>query len=171
MITDRISLHIAYIYLTQVEETMGKLSNIEFSKRTLTKNVTKGLKRFANLKEFKTYIKTQAPLIAFDKLDCQPVSLYELKAFNIITPQNNKNFVYSDNRTFKLTSRLNDTGLQILNRSYIPKFNKVLQQFQNLEFDEYIIQQYTYIDCGYIYTFFNEDYQQLRDLYKKYKNI
>lgn len=171
MITDRISLHIAYIYLTQVEETIGKISNIGFSKKTLNSNNTKGLKRFTDLKQFKKFIQVDAPLIPFDKLDCQPLSLYELKAFNIQTPQNNKNFVYSDNRTFKLFSNLNKTGLEILNRSYVPQFNKILKQFKKLEFDEYIIEQYTYIDCGYIYTFFSEDYQQLRDLYKKYKNI
>ena len=172
MITDRISLNLAYIYLTQVEENTGMLIDIELTKYTILHNVTKGIVRFKNLVAFKKYINSNAPLIKFDKLDCQPLNLFELKAFNIVLNNSKKNFIYNDNRIFKTKNPdINNANLDILNKSYMPKFKSIDNEFKKLKLDEYIIQQLTYIDCGYIYTFFSNDYQQLRELFKKYKNI
>lgn len=172
MIVDRISLNLAYIYLKQFEETIGKITDIELSKTPFDSNRTKGLSRFNSTSEMRTWIQQNAPLISFDKLDCKPMALYEIKSFNVVIGNATKNFVYNDNRTFKtLSVNVNQTGLEILNKSYMPIFLEVLKQFNEIRLDEYILLQYTYIDCGYIYTFFIEDYQQLQQLYKKYKTL
>lgn len=171
MITDRISLHIAYIYLKQFEEITGPISNIDFSKKTLFGNIPKTGPPFNNLVAFKTFIDTEAPLVAFDRLDCQPLSLYELKSLNV-TIDGVNSFIYSDKGIFKTSHQnVSQVSLDVLNVSYRNKFNKILAQFNTLQFDEYILQQYTYIDCKYIFTFFNEDYQKLRELFKKYKKL
>ena len=172
MITDRISLNLAYIYLSQVEETIGTLTDIELTKTPFNINRTKGPQRFQSLAELKTYIQHNAPLIPFDKLDCQPLALYEVKSFNTIISNATKNFIYNEDRVFKTKSEnVNATGTEIMNQSYVPKFLEVLKQFNEIRLDEYILLQYKYIDCGYIYTFFLEDYRQLQQLYKKYKTL
>lgn len=171
MITDRISLHIAYIYLQQFEEITGPISDISFSKKTLFENTTKTKPDFSNLTAFKTFIDTEAPLVAFDRLDCQPLSLYELKSLNVNINGVNS-FIYNDGGIFKANHQVvSQVSLDVLNVSYYKEFNKILAQFNTLQFDEYILQQYTYIDCKYIFTFFNEDYQKLRELFKKYKKL
>jgi hypothetical protein len=171
MITDRISLNLAYLYLRQFENTIGKITDIEMVKIPLASNTSKGLTRFANLADALTFIQANTPLIPFDKLDCSPLSLYEIKAINVETDNSNKNFIYSEDKVFKTKStNVNQAGLDILNKSYMPNYIKVLNQFNEIKFNEYIELQYTYIDCGYINTFFIEDYQELLALYKKYKN-
>lgn len=172
MITDRISLNLAYIYLKQFEETIGKITDIEISKTPFDVNRTKGLSRFNSISELLNYIQQNVPLIPFDKLDCKPLAIYEIKSFNVQISNSSKNYVYSDERVFKTNSiNVNSTGLEILNKSYMPIFLQLLSQFNEIRLDEYILLQYTYIDCGYINTFFIEDYQLLQQLYKKYKLI
>lgn len=172
MITDRISLNLAYIYLKQFEETIGQITDIEITKTPFDSKVVKGLQRFNSTSELLSYIKQNAPIIPFSRLDCKPLALYEIKAFNVVIDNATRNFVYNDSRVFKTASQnVNKTGLEIMNQSYIPAFIKVLNQFNEIRLNEYILIQYTYIDCGYISTFFIDDYQQLQDLYKKYKSI
>lgn len=172
MITDRISLNLAYIYLSQVEETIGTLTDIELTKTPFNNNTTKGLQRFQSVAALKKYVQTDAPLIPFDQLDCNPLNLYEVKSFNVIINNATKNFVYNDNRVFKTKSdNVNSTATEIMNKSYMPYFLEVLKRFNDIVLDEYILLQYTYIDCGYIYTFFIEDYEKLQELYKKYKRL
>lgn len=172
MITDRISLNLAYLYLRQFENTIGKITNIELTKIPLASNTSKGLTRFTDLTHVLTFIQENTVLIPFDKLDCNPLSLYEIKAINVETDNSNKNFIYNEDKVFKTKSNnVNQTGLDILNKSYMLNYLKILNQFNEIKLDEYIQLQYTYIDCGYINTFFLEDYKELQELYKKYKNI
>jgi hypothetical protein len=172
MITDRISLNLAYIYLSQLQNTTGTITDIELVKIPFDKNYTKGTTRFSMLSDMHTYIQNNAQLIKFSDLECKPLSLYELKALNIVIDNSAKNFVYSENRVFKTKSiNINQGALDILNKSYIPKFIEVLNQFNDLRVNEYIKLQNLYIDCGYIHRFFEEDYKKLQELYKKNKTI
>jgi len=171
MISDRISLNLAYIYLRQFENTIGKITDIEMNKIPMVGNTNKGLTRFSDLPSVLTFIQNNAPLVPFDKLDCGPLSLYEIKAINVVIDNANKNLVTSDNRVFKtMSANVNQAGLDILNTQYIPEYLKVLNTFNEIKTNEYIELQFDYIDCGYINTFFEEDYIKVQELYKKYKN-
>ena len=46
----------------------------------------------------------------------------------------------------------------------------MLNEFNNFILSEYILLQYTYIECGYIEVFFGVSMEKLEELYKKYKN-
>lgn len=174
MITDIISLNIAYVYLSQIQQSVGDVTDIELVKTAFTDSSRKGLPRFSNLAALKSYININAPLVPFNKLDCGPISLYEVKALNVIGADSTKNFfTRSDSPTSNFVKKSTNTGmdfaLEILNKSYMPEYLKILNQFNKIRFDEYILIQYEYIDCGYINTFFAEDYANLETLYKKYK--
>ena len=60
--------------------------------------------------------------------------------------------------------------MDILNKQYVPEFLEVLNEFNNFILSEYILLQYTYIECGYIEVFFGVSMEKLEELYKKYKN-
>ena len=45
-----------------------------------------------------------------------------------------------------------------------------MNAFDNLNKNEYIIDQNNYIDCAYIQVYFEKQLVNVRELYKKYKN-
>jgi len=175
MITDRISLNLIWIYLDQYQSNSGPIDSIEISLTQHASRTTKGIPSFATLNDLKTFINQNAPLTNFDKIECKPLNLYELKSFNVTLPMTgsltNKNFVINNNRTFQTDSKnLNKANMDVLNKGYVPLFKEVLKAFEDLKLDEYILLQYTYIDCGYIQVYFNDVLGKVQELYKKYKN-
>ena len=137
MVTDRISLNLAYLYLRDFEAIEGQLSEITFRKTMYDYPGSKLETSFASLNDFKYWIDFNAPLIAFDDLECFPLSIYELVSVNVIKPVTNKNKVISDNRVFRTASEnINSASLIILNQNYMQNFLKVLNQFNQLKLDD-----------------------------------
>ena len=174
MITDRISLNLIWIYLDQFQSNSGTIDSIEVSVKPHTPGPTKSLPSFPSLSSFKQFIDQNAPLSNLNNIECKPLNLYELKSFNVTLPLTgsvtNKNFVVNNNRVFQTDSNnINKANMDILNKGYIPVFKEVLEAFEGLELNEYILQQYTYIDCGYIQVYFNDLLETIQELYKKYK--
>jgi hypothetical protein len=175
MITDRISLNLIEIYLDQFEQNQGTITDIEITKMVKGSESTKSLVSFANLGQLRAWIAENAPIIPLSEADCSPLSMYELKSFNVITidlsgTTSNKNLVINNNRIeFKTDSRNIQSANMIIMQEYLREFLNVYNLWVNLEIDEYIFQQYTYIDCGYIQVYFGQSYDRILELYKKYK--
>lgn len=182
MITDRISLNLAHLYLVKFQAIEGPISNILFRKTLYDYPGTKLESSFNNLTDFKNWIDENAPLSMFADIECLPLALYELISFNVTKningsntiTQSDKNVVANDNRVFKTNSEnINAAGLLLFNdsnESYVKTFKDLLHTFNQLKLDEYIIIQKDYIDCGYIQTYFGKYVDDLLVLYKKYKN-
>lgn len=175
MITDRISLNLIWIYLDQFQSNTGVIDTIRVSVKPHVPGPTKSIPAFQDLNSLKQFIDQNAPLSNLDNLECKPLNLYELKSFNVTLPlvgsTTNKNFVVNNNRVFQTDSNnINKANMDILNKGYVPAFKEVLDAFEGLELDEYILVQYTYVDCGYIQVYFNDLLEKVQQLYKKYKN-
>lgn len=174
MISDRISLNLAYIYLKKFQSNTGPISDILLRKTMHTNTISTLETRFTDLNSFKAWIDLNAPLSQFNDIDCLQLSIYELISFNVITPESNKNVVVNANRIFTTNSlNINKANLLLLNdskKSYIKFFKEVLEAFTQLKLDEYILNQQTYIDCKYIQIYFGKYLDQLSVLYKEYKN-
>lgn len=175
MITDRISLNLIWIYLDQFQSNSGKIDTIRVSVKPHTPGPTKSLPAFKDLNSLKQFIDQNAPLSNLDNMECKALNLYELKSFNVtmnlVGSDTNKNFIVNNNRFFQTDSNnINKANMDILNKGYVPAFKEVLEAFEGLELDEYILVQYTYIDCGYIQVYFNDLLEKVQQLYKKYKN-
>ena len=158
MITDRISLNLAYIYLERfqaIEAPQYGLSNIEFRKTSYDGTTTKLETSFASLSAFKSWIDLNAPIKPFEDLECFPLAIYELIKFDVIKSVTNKNTVRSNNRTYESSSsNINPASLDLLNTNYMLYFLKTLSEFNQLKLDEYILVQREYIDCKYIQLYF-----------------
>lgn len=177
MITDRISLNLLALYLEQFEANEGKIDSIELSFVSKYTGVNKGITAFPSIAALRQYINQYAPLTNVDEPECYPLNLYELKSFNVTSEfakdgsTSNKNFIINRNRTFVTDStNINKASMQILNVSYMGEFLKVLKEFNDLVITEYIQNQWTYIDCGYIEVYFNDALERIIELYKKYKH-
>lgn len=174
MITDRISLNLIWIYLDQFQSNSGTIDSIEISITPHVPGPTKSLPAFPDLNSLKQFIDLNAPIDNLNNMECKSLNLYELKSFNVTQQltgsSTNKNFVVNNNRFFQTDSRnINKANMDIMNKGYIPAFREVLKAFEGLELNEYILIQYTYIDCGYIQVYFNDLLQTVKELYKKYK--
>jgi len=171
MITDRISLNLAYIYLERFQAIEGTLSNIVFRKTLYDDNTTKLETSFASLSTFKSWIDLNAPIKPFEDLECFPLAIYELIKFDVIKSITNKNTIVSNNRTYETnSSNINSASLELLNTNYMLYFLKTLSEFNQLKLDEYILVQREYIDCKYIQVYFQNSLDKLLQLYKDYKN-
>jgi hypothetical protein len=173
MVTDRITLNLIALYLDQFQQNQGTIDSIEISKVTKSFGSPKSLASFQDLRSFKQFVNQNAPLVTTEEIECFPLSLYELKSFNVTidlgTSTSSKNFVINNNRTFQTDSKNIASANMIIMQEYVKEFLAVLKQFNDLIIDEYIQDQYTYIDCGYIEVHFNAAMDRILELYKKYK--
>ena len=181
MITDRISLNLAYIYLSKFQSNEGPISDILLWKTLYDYPGTKLETRFSSLSDFKTWIDQVAPMKSFIDLECFPLAIYELMSFTVTktiygvdSTTSNKNVVSNDNRLFKTNSdNINTASLLLFNdtkESYMKFFKDLLKEFNELKLDEYILIQREYIDCKYIEVYFEKSLAALEALYIQYKN-
>ena len=173
MITDRISLNLIALYLDQFEQNQGKIDSIEISVFNRFTNTSKGLISFANISTLEAYIAQNGPIIPTADTACFPLNMYELKSFNVTIDlgdsESNKNLVINKDRIFQTDSANIESANMLIMKEYIKEFNNLLKQYNDLIIDEYIFNQYMYIDCGYIEVHFGSSYERILELYKKYK--
>jgi hypothetical protein len=176
MISDRITLNLAYLYLYRIEQNEGKVSDILVSVTNEDNPIRKALKRFNTVADLKTYTDEVAPITNINKMSCMRMSIYELKSFNVtkvigkrigIIPIKNDVKV----RKFKTKGEVTPISMSDINDGYYYNWNIVNDKFGGLKRDEYIKKQNTYIDCGYIDGDLTIDIKSLEDLYKKYKIV
>lgn len=173
MVTDRISLNLAYLYLRDFEAVnVGKIDQIVFRKTMYDYPGSKLETSFTSLNDFKYWIDLNAPLIPFDDLECFPLSIYELIKVNIVSDITDKNTIVNNNHRFETASgNINSASVDVtLNQNYMQNFLKVLNQFNQFKLDEYILIQRDYIDCKYIQVYFQNELDTLLKLYNEYKN-
>ena len=176
MISDRITLNLAYFYLKRIEQNEGKISDILITVRTQEVPVTKALKRFHSISDLKSFTDIVAPITSLEEMTCARMNIYELKSFNVtkiigkkvgIIPVKNEIAI----RKFKTRGEITKISMSDINEGYYPYFLDVDKNFRNLNRNEYIKIQNTYIDCGYIDGDLTIDVSYLSKLYKKYKIV
>ena len=170
MISDRISLNLAYLYLNRVHQTVGPVSDILFSKRDKDSPTVKTPSRFSSLSSFYIYIQGEAPITTFKDINCMSLNLYQLKSFKYY--DSSKDILYTvENKdgVFFTKGDMNLSVLDDLTVNYTASFSEVEKRFTELKRNEYILLQDNYIDCGYIEKYFQDDLENLKKLYKKYR--
>ena len=177
MITDRISLNLMYIHLDNFQSNQGQIYDIQIRASIKDSDISpKTMPPFnGRLIDLKQFINEFAGLKSVADISCFPLRLYELKSFKVEIKDGEAssmvNTVVNDNRNFTTTSRnIEPANLDILNKSYVPAFLEVMNAFDNLNKNEYIIDQNNYVDCNYIQVYFEKQLVNVRELYKKYKN-
>lgn len=170
MLTDRISLILAYGYLYGASTTEGTISNIVFSyTNQFTTNTTS--KKFNSLADLASQIDLVAPIMSINQAECTNMGIYELKSFNIQSGKGTYGFVQNTTSGWKTTqSSFNAAVLDSFNQ-YQSTFNQAEELYNKVYLQEYIQQQYQYIDCGYIQTLYGPIIDQIQILYQKYKRI
>jgi len=176
MISDRITLNLAYIYLKRIENNEGTVSDILVTVSNDDNPIRKGLRRFNSIGELRAYTEATAPITNINNMACMRMSIYELKSFNVtkvigqrtgIIPIKNDVYV----RRFKTKGAISLLSMSDINKGYYPLFNSITTRFAGLTHDVYIQAQPTYIDCGYIDGDLTVPVTYLEDLYKKYKIV
>ena len=178
MISDRITLNLAYVYLKRIQSNEGTVSDILITVKNPDNPVKKALKRFNSISELKSFTDIEAPPMSVEgeTLSCMRMSLYELKSFNIkkiigekigIIPIKNEISI----RKFKTRGEITRVSMSDINEGYYPNYLEVDKQLKGLNANEYIKKQNTYIDCGYIDGDLAVDISALKDMYKKYKIV
>ena len=126
MITDRITLNLIALYLDQFQQNQGTIDSIEISKVTKSFGSPKSLVAFQDLNAFKQFVRQNAPLIMTEEVECFPLSLYELKSFNVTIDlgesTSSKNFVINNNRTFQTDSKNIASANMIILQEYVKEF-------------------------------------------------
>ena len=172
MISDRITLNLAYIYLHRIQQNEGKISDILITVKNEDNPIRKALRRFKTIEDLKAYTDITAPIMNINNMSCMRMSIYELKSFNVtkvmgkrigIIPVKNDIKV----RKFKTRGEITSVSMADINDGYYPFFNDIDKNFKGITRDEYIYKQNTYIDCGYIDGDLITSVAHLEEMYKK----
>lgn len=170
MIVDRISLNLAVKYLTQFQQNEGPVIDILFAYKDQLNKLTKTIK-FPDMETLVVFVAKYAPLVEFTSIDCTPTHLYELRSFTVIKNNTDKNYIYQDGQYITLSNNINKFSLTGLNTTYTESINEIKGVFLGLKINEYILNQTTYIDCGYIEEHAPGTIEKLKTIYNKYKQI
>lgn len=171
MIIDRITLNMALKYLIRLHENEGEITDILFTSKDQISDSSKSAK-FPDIPTLITFINTYAPVTAFESLDCNISRMFQLRSFNISKVNANKNKVYMDADGFKTISlNIGKVSIKNLNDEYIPLINSARELFNKIDINEYILEQYRYIDCGYINIYDPAVVESIKTMYNKYKQI
>lgn len=170
MITDRISLNIALKYLDQFQQNEGKVIDVLFSYRNNASQGVKSAPVFQDLDVLRTFINKYAPIQSIEHADCSPLLMFELKKFTIIKNGTDKNLVYFNDAQFvSKSSGVNTFSIESLNRDYLSAMAEVKDAFNDVQLDEYILNQLDYIECGWLELHTEVSMEKLTKLYNKYK--
>lgn len=170
MLVDRISLNLALKYLKQFQQNEGQVVDILFAYKDQLHNLTKTVK-FPDIETLELFVNKYAPLSAFIDVDCMLTYLYEIRTFTVIKNGTDKNLIYYDVQYKTLSNNINGFSLTGLNTTYITTIREVKHAFLGLKINEYILNQDTYVDCGYIETHAPGAIEELKTLYNKYKQL
>lgn len=176
MITDRISLNLAYIYLKRVEANEGPILDIILSYKHFKNDSTNTIPRFSNLTDLWNFIGSETSPGGFEKIHCLNLGIYELKSFLIDKDKSSNvkeksNFLVKrkEGAGFVTNGAISKSTTRDLDVGYIPRFDEVYKKWKEMIQNEYINIQEDYIDCGYIEVYFKDAIDGLKKLYNKYR--
>tara|TARA_B110000977_G_C11064547_1_gene487291 strand:+ start:1503 stop:2087 length:585 start_codon:yes stop_codon:yes gene_type:complete len=176
MITDRISLNLAYIYLKRVEANEGPIQDIILSYKHFKNDSTNTIPRFSNLTDLWNFIGSETSPGGFEKIHCLNLGIYELKSFLIDKDKSSNvkeksNFLVKrkEGAGFVTNGAISKATTRDLDVGYIPRFDEVYKKWKEMIQNEYINIQEDYIDCGYIEVYFKDAIDGLKKLYNKYR--
>jgi len=179
MVIDSLSLQLISIYLRIFDANEGEVTDIQVSKETLDVNVKKSVPRYNTLSDFMDFVKETDDLVNYERINTERISLYKLKSFNVT--KNESMCTISNKEDIKYTTKgkISKITIKSLNEKYLSIFDKVHVLFHKLRMDEYISTHNEslpgevdpYISYGYIERYFSNAIEELKELYRKYKNI
>lgn len=179
MIIDSLSLHLISIYLRIFDANEGKVTDIQVSKETLDTKVKKSTPRYETLSEFIKFVNTTDELVNYERINTEHISIYKLKSFNIT--KNESMCTVSNKEDVRYTTKgmISKITIKSLNEKYLSLFNTVHTLFHELRMDEYILtnneslpgEMKPYIAYGYIERYFSSGVEELKKLYRKYKDV
>lgn len=172
MLSDRISLVLAYNYLQGAENTYQgvKVSDMKFAYQNAFIE-SKGLQFVsASLTELARKIETLAPIMSVPQAECENMGLYELRSFNITWPDGS--YAYLENVNGWRTTAVKISGMTILDfTEYQSIYSDLLALYLQIYDKEYIKEQNSYVDCLYIQRLFGPIIDKIKVLYEKYKTV
>jgi hypothetical protein len=171
MIVDRISLILAYTYLTGFESTEGKIESVLLSKINNFRESVKGLQKM-DMSQFADYINnTPVTTRSHVETNCIDQSLYLLRNFTIVLSNGGRrNIEYREGSGWITSDGSVINLMQLENlKQYTIKYNEIKAIYDRLYTDEYIKSQTEYITCGYIQQMFNDVINEVIQLYNTYK--
>jgi len=181
-VVDALSLKLIYIQLREFNASEGLVTDILLNRRILDPKVeyTRAPARFATFREFETFFKKMDSLVDFERVNTKLIGIYSLKSFNV---RNRKkgglfNITNKEGTKFKANGPAAKILINSLNNKYIKIYNEVHKLFNKLKMDEYILTSNAllkggvdeFIKYGYVERYFSKELEELKTLYRKYKN-
>lgn len=180
MLSDKLTLALAYHYIYHIGSIIvvnGRLetaivTDITFS--YLNKYAdpnTRKLVKFNTIQDVADKIDLiGSPSVV--QAECgENMGVYELKSFTVITQNNSFAYVKNTASGWSCASDIiSPDQINALNNEYQSTYDRTETLYLGLEYVEYIYNQNTYIDCGYIKKWFGAIIDELTRLYSTYNN-
>lgn len=180
MLSDKLTLALAYHYIYHIGTIIivnGRLETASVTDITfsyLNKYAdpnNRKLIKFNSVEDLATRIdEIGTPSVM--QAECgENMGVYELKSFTVVTQNNSFAYVKNTANGWSCTSDIISADqINSLNYDYQPTYDKTETLYLGLEYVEYIYNQNTYIDCGYIKKWFGAIIDELTRLYATYNN-
>ena len=179
MVVDSLSLHLISIYLRIFDANEGRVTDIQISKETLDVNAKKSEPRYETLSDFMDFVNETNELVSYAKINTERISIYKLKSFNITKNESMCTISNKEDIRYTTKGKISKITIKSLNENYLSLFDAIHTLFHELRMDEYILtnneslpgEMNPYIAYGYIERYFSSGVEELKKLYRKYKNI
>lgn len=181
-VVDALSLKLIYIQLREFNTSEGLVTDIILGRQVLDISIEfqNSPARFATFRDFETFFKKMDSLVDFERNNTKFIGLYSLKSFNVRNRKKGGLFNISNKggTKFKANGPAAKILINSLNTKYIKIYNNVLKLFNKLKMDEYILTSNSrlsggldeFIQYGYVERYFSKEMEELKTLYRKYKN-
>jgi hypothetical protein len=172
MLSDRISLVLAYNYLQGAENTYQnvKVSDMKFSYQNAYLDSTGIQFVSTSLSELVKKIESLAPVMSVPQAECENMGVYELRSFNITWADGSYAYIENVNGWRTTAAKINNMTIMDLDE-YQGIYNDLLALYLQVYNKEYIKEQNSYVDCHYIQRLFGPIIDKIKVLYEKYKTV
>lgn len=172
MLSDRISLVLAYNYLYGAKNTYNnvQVTDMRFSYNNAFTDRSGIQFTCLSLDELVEKLESLAPIMSVPQAECENMGVYELRSFNIIWNDGAKAYI-ENNNGWRTTASIVDPMTIMDLDEYQGIYDDLETLYLQVYNEEYIKQQNSYIDCHYIQRLFGPIIDKIKVLYEKYKNI
>lgn len=178
MLIDSLSLKLIQIYVKQFHANEGDVSDIVVSREILHSEFKNSPTRYSTYKDFESFFSKIDKEVNFEKVNTELISIYRLKSFNVRKRGGLFNVSNGRKDKFITNGPVSKILINTLNTKYIEIYDEVHRLFHVLKMNEYILTSDMnnpggmdeYIEYGYIEKYFSNAVEELKQLYRKYKN-
>lgn len=172
MLTDRISLSLAYQYLKGAENTYidSNITSMLFSYSNVFTSISKTLTA-GDMNDLSVKIEQVAPRMTVLMAECFEMGLYELRSFTLRLQDETEIYFEKGVNGWRSASS-NASPMTIVDLTeYSNTHSQIKDLYLHVYDNEYIQNQKQYISCDYIQTLFGPIVDEITILYQKYKNL